>query len=256
MRPLMPSGDPERASRMLVACEFDPPSRFNPEVPPTLDAIVMNCLVKDPERRTPTAQALTMQLREVLHELAPGYGRDQLARLLGWAFPEKGWVMDEPHETAAQPSFEERMSMPQIAAAEVMQRAAGVEVSQAAPQIGAPRHAGQVVAPRSATVPGPHPVPAAPDAAPAPSAPHPVAPVAHAAVAPHATAPTAPTPRRSVFPWLLALGLGAFFAFVLLVTLGAFAFFTFRGEAEPPDGPLPRPLPGVDAPLFEGAGKR
>lgn len=108
LRPLIPPNDPAQASVLLASCEFAPPSAFNPRVSSRLDQIVMGCLVREPDRRTPSAQALGDQLREVLHELAPGYGRTQLARLLSWAFPEKGWVIDEPYETAAQPSDDER----------------------------------------------------------------------------------------------------------------------------------------------------
>ncbi len=123
MRTLMPPNNPMRVGAMLQTCDFPPPSSFNDKVSPALDRIVMSCLTRDSEQRTPSAQALSMQLREVLHEIAPGYGRDQLARLTSWAFPERGWTIDEPHETAAQPSASERLSIPQITAAEVMQRA-------------------------------------------------------------------------------------------------------------------------------------
>ena len=123
MRTLMPPNDPMTAAQMLKACNFAPPSAYNPKVSAELDAIVMRCLSSDVAARTPSAQAFGMQLREMLHEIAPGYGRDQLARLLGWTFPERGWQMDEPHATARQPSAEERLSMPQVPAAEAMARA-------------------------------------------------------------------------------------------------------------------------------------
>ena len=126
MRTLMPPNDPATTTAMLQVCDFPPPSHFNPNVPPALDEVVMRCLAKEPERRTPSAQAFTMQLRAILHELAPGYGRDQLARLVTWVFPEKGWSIDEPHETAAQPSPAERMSMPQIPVSEAMERASSL----------------------------------------------------------------------------------------------------------------------------------
>ncbi|MFK7988613.1 MAG: serine/threonine-protein kinase [Sandaracinaceae bacterium] len=137
LRTLLPPGDPARASEMIKSCAFDPPSTYNPEVSAALDEIVMSCLHRDPATRTPSAQALGMRLRETLHEIAPGYGRDQLSRLLGWVFPERGWSIDEPHEPAAQPSAEERLSIPQVPAAEVMARA-----SQAPPEPAeAERHA-------------------------------------------------------------------------------------------------------------------
>ncbi len=112
MRVLVPPNDPGRAAVMMQACDFPPPSKYRPEVPEELDAIVMGCLTKSPTDRTPSAQAVGMTLREVLHGIAPGYGRDQLARLLGWVFPERGWQIDEPHAPPKQPSAEERLSIP------------------------------------------------------------------------------------------------------------------------------------------------
>lgn len=144
MRILIPANDVLRASQMIQTCDFPPPSEHNPRVSPELDEIVMACLTKDPMMRTPSAQAVGMSLREVLHELAPGYGREQLARLLGWAFPERGWQMDEPHGVAAQPSAEERMSIPQIAVAppvvaEEHAHKTIVDVERADPLITGPR---------------------------------------------------------------------------------------------------------------------
>lgn len=112
MRVLLPPNDPARATHLLQTCDFPPPSHYRAEVPAELDELVMGCLTKDPSIRTPSAQQLGMSLREVLHEIAPGYGREQLARLLGWVFPEYGWQIDEPHAPAKQPSREERASMP------------------------------------------------------------------------------------------------------------------------------------------------
>jgi len=217
MRPLMPPNDPGRASQMLVACEFKPPSRYNPSVPPELDDIVMRCLAKTPGERTPSAQALSMQLREVLHEIAPGYGRDQLARLLGWAFPEKGWVIDEPHETAAQPSMEERMSMPQIAAAEVMQRAAAMSTGQHAPVFTTGQH---------------------------PS-------VQHAAPPGRASGP--PAARSSALPWIAVLVIGGLVALALVVVVVAVAFFALRSD-ESASSPPPTSIPSAPpaAPMMPG----
>jgi serine/threonine protein kinase len=233
MRTLMPPNDPARASQLLQACVFQPPSAFNPKVPPQLDRIVMRCLTKDPEQRTPSAQALSMQLREVLHELAPGYGREQLARLLSWAFSERGWTIDEPHETAAQPSPAERMSMmPQPPAAERMR--ASMETAQHAPA--AMTTSGAHVIP-AATASGNYPLPTvtrahavlpAPSDAPA----HPAITGGHPALLAHADtvhdrAPPAATavapPRRSsgASLWwvvvVVALGLLAIGALIVAV---------------------------------------
>jgi serine/threonine protein kinase len=123
LRPLMPPRDPAAASQMLKHCHFPLPSSVNPEVSPRLDEIVMQALVRDPTQRTPSAQALGLALREQLHERAPGYGREQLARLVGWAFKERGWQIDVPHEPARQPSIEDRISnhLPEPAAPRMQQ---------------------------------------------------------------------------------------------------------------------------------------
>lgn len=205
MRTLMPPDDPARASRMLKACAFDPPSTYNARVPAALDRIVMGCLQKDLALRTPSAQAVSMQLREVLHELAPGYGRDQLARLLSWVFPERGWSIDEPHETAAQPSREERLSIPQVPAAEVMQRA-----SLPPPGL------------KNAYATGG----AAPDG--------------RTPVTGERRARVRPAKRRSALPWVLVLIGGAAVGLIVLVTL-AVLWLTWRAADRAETGAAPVP---------------
>ncbi len=111
LRSLIPPDDPAKAAVMIQRGGFDPPSRFRPDVPPELDRVVMHCLAIDLDARMPSAQQLGAELREMLHERAAGYDRQQLARMLGWLFPEKGWSLPEPHEPAVQPSDEERASM-------------------------------------------------------------------------------------------------------------------------------------------------
>ncbi|UJR84235.1 Hypothetical protein I5071_63070 [Sandaracinus amylolyticus] len=110
IRSLIPPDDPQVAANLLRSGDFPPPSRFNPEVPPRLEKIVMQCLAIDPAVRTPSAQQLAQDLRELLHERAAGYGRQQLARFLQWLFPEKGWELPEPERPPAQPSADERAS--------------------------------------------------------------------------------------------------------------------------------------------------
>ena len=117
LRSLIPPDDPARAAQLLQSGAFEPPSRHNPRVTERLDRIVMSCLRIDPEQRMPSAQQLSLELREMLHEMAAGYGRQQLARLVAWLFPEKGWQISEPDQPAAQPSSEERLSMPMNAPA-------------------------------------------------------------------------------------------------------------------------------------------
>lgn len=229
MRTLMPPNDPARSSHMLQLCEFQPPSVFNPKVPPQLDQIVMRCLTKEPEQRTPSAQALSMQLREVLHEQAPGYGRDQLARLLTWAFPERGWTIDEPHETAAQPSPAERMSMmPQPAAAERMRASMDTaQQQQLAPPSGSqPLPTITGAHPMLAmTASGPHAIPAQLD-------------TVHDAAPPVAAA--APVARRRTSPlvWLLVVGAIGLLVFGVVVAAAVLMLFAFKAEPTEPPAPV------------------
>ncbi len=125
LRSLIAPDDPARAAQLLQSGAWEPPSRHNPRVPERVDRIVLHCLMIDREQRLPSAQQLSLELREILHEMAPGYGRPQLARMIGWLFPEKGWAMSEPDQPAAQPSTEERLSMQMVMPAAVaLQRAA------------------------------------------------------------------------------------------------------------------------------------
>ena len=125
LRSLIPPDDPGRAAQLLQSGLFEPPSHHNHRVPERLDRLVLSCLALDREQRMPSAQQLSLELRELLHEMAAGYGRPQLARLVAWLFPEKGWAMAEPDQPAAQPSTEERMSMPLVMPAAVaLQRVA------------------------------------------------------------------------------------------------------------------------------------
>jgi serine/threonine protein kinase len=119
LRSLIPPDDAARATHLLQHGGFEPPSRYRDDVPARLDAIVMQCLAIDREQRMPSAQQLGLELREMLHERAAGYDRQQLARLLAWLFPEKGWMMPEPDQPAMQPSPEERASMVPVTPATV-----------------------------------------------------------------------------------------------------------------------------------------
>ncbi|MFN9808987.1 MAG: protein kinase domain-containing protein [Deltaproteobacteria bacterium] len=119
LRSLIPPDDPARATQLLQSGGFESPSRYRAEVPEHLDRVVMQCLAIDREVRMPSAQQLGAALREMLHERAAGYDRHQLARLLAWLFPERGWAMPEPDRPAAQPSPEERASMVPVTPATV-----------------------------------------------------------------------------------------------------------------------------------------
>ena len=235
MRVLVPPNDPGRAAMMMQACDFPPPSKYRPDVPEELDAIVMGCLTRSPTDRTPSAQALGMTLREMLHGIAPGYGRDQLARLLGWVFPERGWQLDEPHAPPKQPSAEERLSIPPAPAvrASIPDRArTQVDVRRADP-----------------LVTGPH--------RPVAVAPGPAAPTPGAAAQVPVVGATPVTKSGSRILWL---AIGA----VVLSVLGVVAFggliFAYahfmavdeQSETAPmPEAPM-QPNPGIAAPTGPG----
>ncbi len=207
MRVLLPPNDPAKAAMMLKTCEFPPPSKYRPEIPAELDAIVMSCLTRDPQARTPSAQALGMRLREVLHEVAPGYGRDQLARLLGWAFPERGWQIDEPHAPPKQPSAEERLSIPPAPAVRASQPGA------------TPKVVGAAHPPRDPAITGRHP---------------PVASAAPVAVV---------APRKSSSALWIVLGVVGLGGLALLAVLAlVFVFAVAKGNDADADTPPPVPV--------------
>ena len=58
-----------------------PPRSLRPEVPPRLEAIVLTCLEKEPERRFPSARALGAALSALGRDVAPGQDTTQPASL-------------------------------------------------------------------------------------------------------------------------------------------------------------------------------
>lgn len=260
MRPLLPPNDPKAASEALETCAFPSPSEVNGGVHRRLDALVMGYLRPDPGSRTPSAQAMSLELREVLHGIAPGYGREQLARLLSWAFPERGWSIDEPHETAKQPGEagpeEERVSAPPLTP---------TQQPVVAPALPA-------TAPPLDTLPG-HPSDA--KLAPRPSRPEAVAPKVGTSpgLAPatpsdgiprrsRPSAPTSSTPPRASSPveteppsrgmstvlWAILLAVGVGFVILLIAVLLVLAFQVGRvtgvADGRAPAAPMVRPLDG------------
>ncbi|MBN8616459.1 MAG: serine/threonine protein kinase [Deltaproteobacteria bacterium] len=134
LRSLIPPDDAAQATQLLQHGGFEPPSRYRDGLPGHLDRLIMQCLAIDREARMPSAQQLSSELREMLHERAAGYDRQQLARMLAWLFPEKGWGMPEPDLPAVQPSAEERASMMPVTPATVaMARHADSERPPAVP---------------------------------------------------------------------------------------------------------------------------
>jgi len=123
LRSLISPDDPAKAAKLVQSGNFDPVSRYRPDVDPRIDTIVAQCLKVDRELRMPSAQQLSLELSELLHETSAGYGRPQLARLLQWLFDERGWALPEPERPIAQPTAEDRASMiPVTPAVVAMQR--------------------------------------------------------------------------------------------------------------------------------------
>lgn len=248
IRSLIPPDDPGRAAQMLQAGNFPPPSKYNPEVPARLDEIVLNCLEVDPAKRTPSAQQVAQALRELLHENFAGYGDQQVARLIQWVFPERGWELPAPEHMPAQPSADERASIAQVTPATVALARASVPSDP-------PLHAGALQPPNTT---GPHP--AAITGGHRPS----IAGALPAAPSPAAPPPPMASPVRGGLPFvalLAALGISV----VALIALIAAALVVLRptlfGGAPPappvtlpalppPDATSPLGAPGV---LFESS---
>ncbi len=107
-RQLVTTNDPDEVKALQQTAKFRKPSELNPDVPSDLDELTMQCLRLDPDERPPSAEGVSVPLQRMLHERAPGYGREQLAKTLKWAFPERNWAREPGHEPAVQPEPEDR----------------------------------------------------------------------------------------------------------------------------------------------------
>ncbi len=99
-----PPFDAEQFLRLLddiVARPVPPPSHHRPGLDPRLDAIVLRCLEKDPDRRWPTALALAQALED-LRRPSPS-GRPARALLLGVALGAAGWAAFGPSRAGPEP---------------------------------------------------------------------------------------------------------------------------------------------------------
>ena len=65
-----------------------PPSRYNPEVPRELDAIVMTALERDPRRRWQSAAAMRVALRNEIRELGIEITDRRVLQWVEWAFSQ------------------------------------------------------------------------------------------------------------------------------------------------------------------------
>jgi serine/threonine protein kinase len=84
---LVPSDLLQAATRIKLG-DFDPPSRWNDEVPAAIDAITLQALRPKADARLGSAGELARATRTVLHGIAPGFGPEDVAVLLAAQFPE------------------------------------------------------------------------------------------------------------------------------------------------------------------------
>lgn len=59
-----------------------PPSQFNPEISPEVDAVVMRCLQKNPDDRYPNAGALQEALRQIMRSRYPNYNYSDASHII------------------------------------------------------------------------------------------------------------------------------------------------------------------------------
>ncbi len=107
-RRLISSNDPHEVHAFHQKGEIESPDKLNPEVPRDLAELTLRCLHPDPDERPPSAEAVSVALQRIAHERAPGYGREQLAKTITWAFPEREWSREPPNLPAEQPDPEDR----------------------------------------------------------------------------------------------------------------------------------------------------
>jgi serine/threonine protein kinase len=63
--------EPPEVIRKILACDIDPPSKYAPDLPPGVDAVVMRALERDPQNRYATAREMAMALEGCLGLASP-----------------------------------------------------------------------------------------------------------------------------------------------------------------------------------------
>ncbi|MFT3693106.1 MAG: protein kinase [Kofleriaceae bacterium] len=88
-RPLFDNPNEFEIITMLREMPIQPPSRWNPQVKPVLDDIVMTALSRDPGLRWQSAAALRAALANAAIETNRISSKESLARWLEWAFSQE-----------------------------------------------------------------------------------------------------------------------------------------------------------------------
>jgi len=81
-RSLWRGGSPVEIMRQVIQAPIPPLQSVNPAVPEELGAILSRALNRDPQRRYADGNEMARELERLLHRLAPGYSRDDLADLV------------------------------------------------------------------------------------------------------------------------------------------------------------------------------
>jgi len=87
-RPLFTAAEDMETLNRVMKMEVQPPSRFNPQVPPEIDDVVMTALQRDPDARWQHATALRTALTTLTRRLGLGVQDAQVIEWLGWALDQ------------------------------------------------------------------------------------------------------------------------------------------------------------------------
>jgi serine/threonine protein kinase len=88
-RTLFDAADDLSVLEKVRRAPIPPPSRFNPEVPRDLDAVVLTSLERNPAHRWQAAGAMRTALANVATELKTAVSNDHMIEWIEWAFSQK-----------------------------------------------------------------------------------------------------------------------------------------------------------------------